>query len=118
MKWHYEQPWLEDPIDLFADQFDKEFEERFGRIPTDSEFDRAVKMAEEELLDVSEIVRNMYADAEWEVVNEIKKNGGANIWWFTENQMRAEAADRLESEGAIVRKQSQFPFVKYELKEE
>ncbi len=46
------------------------------------------------------------------VIDYIKNNGGFSIFWVTENQKRAHAAERLEKSGKIKVYPVGFPYYK------
>ena len=52
---------------------------------------------------------------EAEVISKILVDGGFRVFWATENQLRADAIDRLEAAGRIVRDGGKYPWCKYEV---
>ena len=55
-------------------------------------------------------------DYENQVINQVKKYGGASIFWITENQCRAWATQRLEDAGKIIRQKDQYPWCAFKIK--
>ena len=50
---------------------------------------------------------------EAEVLAQVEKHGGFSVFWVTENQKRAHAAERLQDRGAIIRDGGSFPWCAY-----
>jgi hypothetical protein len=49
------------------------------------------------------------------VLAQVEKHGGFSVFWVTENQKRAHAAERLQDRGAIIRDGGAFPWCAYEV---
>lgn len=52
---------------------------------------------------------------ETEVLAQVEKHGGFSVFWVTENQKRAHAAERLQDRGAIIRDGGAFPWCAYKV---
>lgn len=63
--------------------------------------------------------RRTRAGQEREIIERIAKYGGFSVFWITENQKRAHAADRLENAGVIYRDNDDgphlFPWIKMKI---
>lgn len=55
------------------------------------------------------------AGQETEVLAQVEKHGGFSVFWVTENQKRAHAAERLQERGAIIRDGGAFPWCAYKV---
>jgi hypothetical protein len=58
------------------------------------------------------------AGQEAEILAQVKKCGGFSVFWVTENQKRARAAERLQNRGTIVRLGGAFPWCAYKVQNE
>lgn len=55
---------------------------------------------------------------EREVIEQVRQFGGFTVWWVTEHQTRACAADRLHARGVIIPdKMTPYPWCSYRLQE-
>lgn len=52
---------------------------------------------------------------EEEVLAQVLKHGGFSVFWVTENQKRAHAAERLQNRGVIVREGGAYPWCAYKV---
>lgn len=50
---------------------------------------------------------------ERQVLQQVMAHGGFSIFWVTENQKRAHAAERLVKEGRIVRTGGSYPWMEF-----
>jgi len=50
---------------------------------------------------------------EKEIIDRINEYGGFSIFWVTDNQKRAHAADRLIERGVIIRQKDDYPWCSY-----